>query len=74
MKKAKPSKSALLRTVLSDGRWHSNSELVRAGVGYRYGAVIFNVRRGKDGHAPLDIEKRQKGPGRWEYRAAKGEP
>lgn len=63
-----PTKAQLLRRLLSDGCWHSSSALVRAGVGYRYGAVVMRVRRGQDGEPPLDVETRQVSASRWEYR------
>lgn len=57
-----------LRALLADGCWHSSSALVRAGCGYRYGAVIQRVRRGMDGEPPMDIETRQVSAARFEYR------
>ena len=58
-----------LRALLADGRWHSSSALVDAGVGYRYGAVVLVVRRGEDGQPPLEIETRRVSSSRYEYRA-----
>jgi hypothetical protein len=34
-----------LLNVLADGLEHTNSELVRGGAGYRYGAVILSLRQ-----------------------------
>lgn len=62
-------KTQLLRRLLADGRWHSSSALVAAGCGYRYGAVIERVRKGRDGQPPLTIETRQVSVARYEYRA-----
>ncbi len=65
--KRKFHKEKLLK-LLSDGKWHSNSELAKV-AGYRYGAVIHNLRR-KDG---ADIEGKMVGndPSHWVYRIPK---
>jgi hypothetical protein len=61
-------KLAPLRKLFADGQWHDMHQLA-AVAGMRYGARIFELRRGDDGEPPLDIEKRQVRPGFWEYRA-----
>lgn len=63
-----------LRLLLADGRWHSSSDLVRAGVGYRYGAVVLVVRRGRDGQPALPIDVRRVSASHYEYRARPGKP
>lgn len=65
----KPTHAQRLRALLADGCWHSSSALVRAGCGYRYGAVIARVRHGEDGLPPLDVETRRVSASRFEYRA-----
>lgn len=52
-----------LLDLLHDRQWHSNVELVGAGVGFRYGAVIHNLR--KKGYL---IETKEVTPAIWEYR------
>lgn len=49
--------------LLHDREWHSNAELVQAGVGFRYGAVIHNLR--KKGYI---IETKAVSQTLWEYR------
>lgn len=56
-----------LLQVLSDGAWKSNSELVRAGCGFRYGAVIEVAR--KLGH---NIEAKKITQKHWDYRLKPG--
>lgn len=60
-------KCAALRKLLSDGRWHSMQEMQDAG-GFRYGGRVEEIRKGKDGLPPLDIETRGHGNA-FEYRA-----
>lgn len=62
-------KTEILRDVLSDGEWHTSSDLVRRGCGYRYGAIIQRVRRGMDGQPPLNIETKQVSVSKFKYRA-----
>ena len=52
-----------IRALLSDGRWHSMSEMERAG-GMRYGARLFELR--PDDH--LCIEGHRTKAGVYEYR------
>lgn len=60
-------KTAGLRQLLKDGRWHSMAEMLEAG-GYRYTQRVKDVREGADGLPPLDIEAEGKG-NVWRYRA-----
>ncbi|MFY3742451.1 hypothetical protein ACOQFB_00965 [Anaeromyxobacter sp. Red801] len=63
---------ARLRALLADGAWHSALELVEAG-GLRFGARLFELRRGQDGGPPLDVEGEARDAGgrsRWFYRRA----
>lgn len=57
-----------VREVLSDGHWHSNSELVR--VAQRFGGRIQEIRNGSDGLPAWFIERRKLSGGCWEYRFA----
>lgn len=69
MRARQSTRQASVLSTLSDGKWHSNTELVKGGSGYRYGAVILELR--KKGH---DIEtKCVEHPAHWEYRL-KAEP
>jgi hypothetical protein len=57
-----------IRALLSDGRWHSMSEMERAG-GMRYGARLFELRH----HDRLCIEVHRIKAGAYEYRLAQAE-
>lgn len=68
MRAKRLTKGTRLRLLLADGEWHSNSALVRAGCGYRYGSLIEAARKGRDGWPPVSIETRRVTSARWEYR------
>jgi hypothetical protein len=52
-----PRRCELLRELLADGRWHTMDEL-REVAGWRYGARLYELRRGRDGGRPLGVELR----------------
>jgi hypothetical protein len=52
-----PDRCARLRALLADGRWHLAAEL-REVAGWRYGARLYEVRRGDDKRPPLTVEVR----------------
>jgi hypothetical protein len=59
-------KSSWWRRLLGDGRWHSADEL-RQVAGWRYGARLYELRRGEDGRPPLVIDVRCESGGLYEY-------
>jgi hypothetical protein len=61
-----PDRCDRLRQLLGDGRWHMAEEL-REVAGWRYGARLYEVRRGDDKGPPLTVEVRAVG-GTHEYR------
>jgi hypothetical protein len=62
-----------LRALLSDGRWHSATEL-QAVAGRRYGARLMEIRRGEDGRPALEVEGEptKSGDCEWRYRVSPG--
>jgi hypothetical protein len=64
-----PDRCERLRGLLADGKWHLAAEL-RDVAGWRYGARLYEVRRGEDGGPPLTVEVRALG-GTHEYRAVR---
>lgn len=63
------SRATALRLVLSDGEWHTSTELVSR-VGHRFGSAILIISRGGDGRSPWLIERQPlKSDGSvWRYR------
>lgn len=51
-----PSNQKKLRALLADGAWHHMQELQDV-AGWRYGARLWEIKRGEDGGPQLDIEK-----------------
>lgn len=64
-----PTKRQRTLDLLRDRQWHSNTEFVNAGCGYRYGAHIHELR--KRGYL---IEARSITFARWEYRLRRLSP
>jgi hypothetical protein len=67
LERRRPKVLAALRELLGDHEWHSMAEL-EAVAGRRYGARLFELRRGEDGRPPSVIEVRTEGGGCYEYR------
>jgi hypothetical protein len=53
--------------LLSDGEWHSNYKLLSVG-GFRYGARIFELRRGNNHTPGVVIHGIDQGEGAWSFR------
>jgi hypothetical protein len=52
------SRATMLRHVLSDGRWHTSTELALR-VGHRFGGALRIVRLGDDGEPAWLVEREQ---------------
>jgi hypothetical protein len=73
---ARTSHRARLRAALADGQWHSSAELAEI-AGLRFGGRVYELRRGADGLAALDIEAEARvlgGRQRWFYRLRPAQP
>jgi hypothetical protein len=66
LERRRPKALAALRELFSDGEWHGGEEL-RQVDGWRYGARLFELRRGEDGRPPLTIDVRCESGGLYEY-------
>lgn len=67
-RKRTPERLAGLRALMRDGEWHTADEL-RKVAGWRFGARLYELRRGEDGGAPMAIKMENKGGGVYRYRA-----
>lgn len=66
LRRKKSAALAALRDLFADGEWHGGDEL-RQVAGWRYGARLFELRRGEDGRPPLVIDVRCESGGLYEY-------
>lgn len=57
-----------LLAVLAGGAWKSNTELVKAGVGFRYGSIVETARK-----AGYNIESKYVSARHWDYRLKPGQ-
>lgn len=71
LERRRPKVLAALRELLADGDWHTMEELERI-AGRRYGARLFELRRGEDGRPPAVVEVKTEGGGCYEYRQTGG--
>lgn len=64
------SRCARLRKLLSDGHWHRWDELFMA-AGRRYGARLYDIRKGEDGGQRLKIQAKTADAVNWFWRLAR---
>lgn len=67
LERRRPAVLKKLRDLFADSEWHSMAEL-EAVAGRRYGARLYELRRGEDGRPPAIVEVRSEGGGCYEYR------